>query len=51
MEEWLLYCACTHWNSVRSSTLGHQKTVKNVIFEEFLAHPRVHHTMYYLVNY
>jgi hypothetical protein len=32
MEEWLLYCVCTRWNSVQSSTSGHRNTPKNVIF-------------------
>jgi hypothetical protein len=44
MEEWLPYCVCTRWSRVSSLTSGHQKTLKNVIFKEFLAHPRVHHT-------
>jgi hypothetical protein len=25
MEEWLLYCICTCWNGVQSSTVGHRK--------------------------
>ncbi len=35
MEEWLLYCVCTRWNSVRSSTLGHQKLLKMYFFKSF----------------
>jgi hypothetical protein len=46
MEEWLLYCVCTHWDRVQSLTSDIGKTCNFVTFYEFLPHIGVHHTLH-----
>jgi hypothetical protein len=46
-----MYCVCISKSSVQNSLLDIEKTLNFVTFEEFLTHPRMHHTSCKMLRY